>query len=448
VGTWIQLDDFQIIPWQKYEVRLGDATSGQGPFLNYLNLNNLASFVPALVKVSDASANAQTITIDDYEVAYLGTNITSLTTFLSAGAAGGPWKYFVGRAEPSGGIYDPGLLTNNYVPPAGEEDDFDQPAAFADWLELFNDGGTAVNLTGWSLTDERDTPGKFRFPNNTVLDPGAYLLVLCDDREEANAPAGPATYLHANFGLANDGEYLALFDDNGVFVDGLTSSYPHQVFFCSYGRNPADPTQFGFLATATPGTNNSGAFFPGRAAAPLFKRADGTNDLPGGLYPSTSITLLLTNNTPGATIRYTLDGSEPTESNGLNYSAALFLTQSSDKTGIVVRARSFLPGWLPSGVKTHTYLLRQPSAITGVPALLFTGQKERTFYKPAGLMATSGGTYQAASGGGNIWLASAPQSYDEVLGNGSGMEREVHMEYFFPAAYYPTTRDPLTEDIG
>src|SRR5439155_24192082 len=129
----------------------------------------------------------------------------------------------------------------------------------------------------------------------------------------------------------------------------------------------------------------------------------------------------------------------PTEGNGALYPGPLTLTQPTDKTGIVVRARAFLPGWLPSGVKTHPYLLRQPLALTNAPTLLLTGQKERAFYKPCGILAINGGVYQPAlpvGSEGEIWVANGPQSYDEVLGNGAPFEREVHMEYYFPGGYY------------
>ena len=56
----------------------------------------------------------------------------------------------------------------------------------------------------------------------------------------------------------------------------------------------------------------------------------------------------------GSLIRYTLDASEQRiERHGL--SDPIILTQGNDKTGKVVRAAAFLPGWLPSEVKTHTY---------------------------------------------------------------------------------------------
>lgn len=447
-GTWLQADDFQIVPWRKYEVRLGDATNGVPGFLNYLNGNGLVSFVPAFEKLSDASGGAQRVLLDDYEVTYAGTNASSITNFVLPGAGGGPWKYHVGVAEPSGGVYDPGLLSGTFIPPAGEEEDFETPESFVPWVELWNNGSAAVNLSGWALSDTPGQSNKWTFPANTVLVAGGYLVVLCDGRDEANAPAGPATYLHANFSLKSSGEYLGLFDNTGAWVDGFAGGFPKQVFFASYGRNPANPNQVGFLTTATPGGGNAGSFYGGRVDAPEFKKADGTNDFPGGIYPSTTQTLVLTNNMPGSVIRYTLNGSEPTENNGLVYSAPIVLTQANERTGVVVRARAFLPGWLPSGVKTHTYLLRQAAALTNVPALFFSGQKERAFYKPFGILAIEGGSFQSTPQGGTIWVARGPQTYNEILGSGTPFEREVHMEYYFPAAYYPTNEEPIREDIG
>src|SRR5207237_2599998 len=85
VGTWIELDDFQILPWRKYEVRLADGTNGQPAFLSFLNANNLVSFIPTFEKLSDASAAPQILTLDDYETVFLGTNSASITNFVFSG---------------------------------------------------------------------------------------------------------------------------------------------------------------------------------------------------------------------------------------------------------------------------------------------------------------------------------------------------------------------------
>lgn len=373
-----------------------------------------------------------------------GTNTTP-TNLIVAGSGGGTWSYFVGRAEPSGGLVDMGLLTRTFVPPTGEEDDFDTPSAFSDWVELRNDGAAAVSLSGWSLTDDAANPAKWRFPTNATIPANGFLLVLCDDRDEANAPAGPATCLHTNFKLNEEGGYLGLFNASGQYVDGFPTNYPGQVTYCSYGRSPQSANQFVYLATASPGATNFGAVYTGRAGGVDFTDALGTNLL-GGLYTNSSLSLYLRPQSPGNTIRYTLDGSEPTEWRGFDYTNRLVLTQPLDKTGIVVSARAFLPGLVPSKTKTHTYILRQPAALTNAAVLCLSGDPGLTFYKPDGLMAISGGQYP--TNGNIIWLAAGPQSYNWAIGDGSPFEREVRLEYYFPRGIYPTNQEPYRGDIG
>jgi hypothetical protein len=47
---------------------------------------------------------------------------TVLTNLIAVGIAGGTWKYYVGRSQPSGGLVDLGLLTRVFTPAA--EDDY------------------------------------------------------------------------------------------------------------------------------------------------------------------------------------------------------------------------------------------------------------------------------------------------------------------------------------
>jgi hypothetical protein len=370
------------------------------------------------------------------------TNAVSVTNLIAVGPTAGIWQYWVGLAEPSGGVVDLGLVTKPFVPPAGTEDDYDAPAQFSDWLELLNNGAAAVDLSGWSLTDDPALPGKWRFPTNTVLASGACLVLLCDSRDEANAPAGPATRLHTNFKLSGKGEYLAVFDSAGRYVDGLPNGYPDQSQSCSYGRNPTNSAIWGFLELASPGSTNSGPWRAAQAEPPRFTDPAGA-DLHGGIYRTQSLTLCLTSPEPGSLVRYTLNGSEPTESNGWLYTNMLTLTQPLEKTGVVIRARAFVAGLSPSEVKTHTYLLKQPWGLTNLPALLLTGEAARTWYAPEGLLAIVGGKFLDS-----YWLEGGPQSYNNALGTGEPFERQAHFEYYFPAGYYPPDQAPVRTEAG
>ena len=61
-----------------------------------------------------------------------------------------------------------------------EDEDNDSP----DWFELYNNRETAIDLTGWSITDDSLEPAKWVFPE-TVLAPGAYLHIWASDKDRS-----------------------------------------------------------------------------------------------------------------------------------------------------------------------------------------------------------------------------------------------------------------------
>lgn len=362
--------------------------------------------------------------------------------FLPFGPSAGSWRFFVGRFEPSGGVVDPGLIARVFLPPAGEEDDYEQPEAFSDWVELHNDSSEFADLSGWALSDDCQVPQKWRFPTNTTIPPGGYLVVHCDDRDEANAPNGAATALHTNFKLADAGECLTLTDATGRWVDRLDTGYPPQNSAWSYGRNEQPGRAFGYLTVATPAATNASPWFAGQAAPPQFLNASGS-PLPGGLYTGQSLELRLSGY-PGAVVRFTFNGTDPTSTSGILYTNPLTLTQPNERTGIVVRARCFEPGLLPSEVITQSYLLRQPLGLSRNPVLMLSGDPGRSFYLPGGVLAIKGGSFVSA----NWWQASGLGSYNNAIGNGPPFERAVSCEFFPPAGYYPAGQPGFASEIG
>ena len=71
---------------------------------------------------------------------------------------------------------------------------------------------------------------------------------------------------------------------------------------------------------------------------------------PHGFYEA-SFQLEIDTVTAGTVVRYTLDGSEPTESHGVMYQGAITVSGST-----IIRARAFRDGYEPSHVATATYL--------------------------------------------------------------------------------------------
>jgi hypothetical protein len=85
-----------------------------------------------------------------------------------------------------------------------------------------------------------------------VIEPGGYRLFWADDDPEQ----GPT---HTNFKLSNNGEYVGLYDKDGItLVDGL--AFGSQSDDVSFGRSPDGSDNWIFFndGTATPGWSNPG----------------------------------------------------------------------------------------------------------------------------------------------------------------------------------------------
>ena len=57
----------------------------------------------------------------------------------------------------------------------------DEDGEYEDWIELYNAGTTAVDLFGYSLTDNSTTPTEWTFPHYTI-NPGEFLVVFCSEK--------------------------------------------------------------------------------------------------------------------------------------------------------------------------------------------------------------------------------------------------------------------------
>ena len=110
-----------------------------------------------------------------------------------------------------------------------------------------------------------------------------------------------------------------------------------------------------YFVTPTPGAVNVGGAL-GLVAAPQASVERGLFDQP--FYVS------LTTDTPGAQIRYTLDGSKPTATTGFVYSGQPIYVG----TTTTLRAAAFRAGYLQSKVVTHTYVFPARVATQSAPA--------------------------------------------------------------------------------
>ncbi len=228
---------------------------------------------------------------------------------------------------------------------------FDDFAHTSDWIEIKNPGPGAVDLAGWSLTDEPDIAGKWIFPAIT-LNAGEFVVVRASgmDRRE------PAFPLHTNFTLSGSGEFLGLYSPAAVPAS-VWQPYSKQFLGVSFGTVFSGASQ-GYFLEPTPGVDNH------LEALTDYVR-DTHFDVARGFFTA-SFPVTITTSTPGTTIRYTTDGSEPSELSTL-YSAPLTIG-----TTTALRARAFKSGMVPSNTDTQSYIFAttwkaQPDLPPGFP---------------------------------------------------------------------------------
>ena len=310
------------------------------------------------------------------------------------------YRYWVGMAEPAGGLADVGLS---------------EESGFSDWIELHNSGDEIVDLSGWTLSDQRDPVEGWPFPDGTSISPNGFLVVLAD---ALNVGGSEGDYLHTNFKLSADGEYLGLHDSAGVVVSQFDDGYPKQDPFHSYGWDSETET-FRYFDNPTPGATNGSSSLEDRVKAPKFSVEGGFHD--------NAIELTLESSTEGAEIRYTLDGSLPEAWNGEIYQSPISIKKIDEKTGTVVRTRAFKEGMISSKPKTRTYLIGQDAALQSVPAISLVADGGRSFYSPHGVMALDGG-----SGLGEAWRSTNIQDYFVPQMHGRPYEKPTSVEILYP----------------
>ena len=111
----------------------------------------------------------------------------------------------------------------------------DEDGDYSDWIEIYNPGTQAINLSGWSLSDDPEQPDKWPFPDRTLAG-GEYLVVFASGKHRTSPD--PDAPLHTNFRLRKSGEYLGLHRRlDPASPDDMVLNVPVQFADLSYGRH-------------------------------------------------------------------------------------------------------------------------------------------------------------------------------------------------------------------
>lgn len=217
------------------------------------------------------------------------------------------------------------------------------------------------------------------FPARSLA-PGGYLVVFASGKDRR--PTNPASPLHTNFKLGNAGESLGLYspDSPRVWQHGF-APYPEQRNDISYGYDPGGNERY--FDVPTPGAPNGVSTIAG-VCAPVHLNVQ------RGFF-ATPFDLIATCPTPGAVLRYTTDGAEPTADSPV-LPPSLRIASTT-----LFRVAAFKSGFLPSRTETHSYFFNLSPGLRSLPALSIV-TATNNLYGPSGILGIQGGTTPAARG--------------------------------------------------
>lgn len=229
-----------------------------------------------------------------------------------------------------------GSLVINELQAANVDMFVDPSFNYGSWVELYNTSNKKISLHGLYVSDDPTNLKKHRLNAKHGVVPAKGYKVIWFDHHSKYAPQ------QIDNKLDYDGGTIYISNEDGEVL--CSQSYPEAITRTSYARTTDNGDEWGVTSTPTPGKSNNGSTFATqRLEAPVI-------DKTSCLFTS-SINLRITI-PEGATLRYTADGSTPTEVNGAINKTGRFVV---DRTSIL-RFRLFKDGYLPSRVVTRSYI--------------------------------------------------------------------------------------------
>lgn len=151
-------------------------------------------------------------------------------------------------------------------------------------------------------------------------------------------------FFHTNFTISSSGEEVCLYDPIQQLVSCLTVNCP--IFDYSTGLLPDATGGQTFLITPSPGSsNNDSGGASAVSVSPQFS-------IESGMYSNLQFVSISDVNSPEGQVYYTTNGDLPTQNSTLYLGEDIPIFQS-----MVLRARTYVPGMIPSTISSASYLI-------------------------------------------------------------------------------------------
>jgi hypothetical protein len=241
----------------------------------------------------------------------------------------------------------------------------DEQGQYHDWIELYNPGVSALALHTYFLNDEANFETAWALPY-FLLPPGEYLIIYASGTSDATAA------FHAPFKLKEEGENVVLFNTNGNILD----ISPAVAILPNYSIGPDihEANRWLMFDNPTPGYANS-TLNP--VAAPLWWE-DISIETPSGIY-TFPLEVLHNNYDSALSIRYTINGTEPTAISPV-WEGSLRITDMASSSSSIINIPTSDTWEIPQGDFAKGTILKSAAFRNGVRV---SEIKENTYFNKA-----------------------------------------------------------------
>lgn len=262
---------------------------------------------------------------------------------------------------------DPAKLAINEIQVSNLDMFLDKSNNYGGYIELYNPTDKSISFDGFSVSDDPTNPWKSWIGRLNVPAYGFTTIFFDHNNGESGNYNG-----NVNFKLDMDGGTIGIYRDGQQIA---SETYPAATSRTSYARTTDGGSTWGVTAYPTPGASNAGSkeildVKAGRVAAP---EATAT-----GFYAMSGFKPTITGE---GTIYCTIDGTVPTEANGILADELPVLNGTT-----VLRIRAFEQGKLPSPVVTRTYVQQQYNHT--LPVLMVTAAPNDIYSDELGVFVT------------------------------------------------------------
>lgn len=342
---WTCIDDWKLEYWGE-PVRVTDITlTPSNLTIIPLETKHISySLAPEDVthpSVTWSSSNTKVATVDK-EGNVTGVSVGTATIYATAVDNGGAHASCTVTVETPATATSENVKINELM--AANVDVYRDPSTnFGSWVELYNPTDKGVQLGGLYVSDDPANLKKHRLIDTYGPLPAHGYAVLNFDHFEVFTKE---SYRQINDKLDCDGGTIIVSDGENILAE---VTYPEAISRVSYALTKDGGSEWGTTDVPTPGASNATSVF----STKQLKKPE--VDTPAKLF---SGSLNIKVDIPeGTTLRYTIDGTTPTLTNGDTSADGKFNVRYSTS----YRFRLFQDGMLASPVVTRTYIKNEQS---------------------------------------------------------------------------------------